>query len=152
MRVLGELFGRLGEGDDIVKRQPDIARLQSIFGRYADIQAVYLFGSRASGTAHAESDWDLAILSRGPDLRSRKLDILTDLARQGFCDVDVVFLDAADIVTRYEAVRLNRLVYAAGDFDRGAMYSDVVRRYLDFLPCLNTQRAAYKRSILSGQG
>jgi len=135
-----------------VKRQPDNEQLQSIFQRYADIQAVYLFGSRANGTAHAESDLDLAILPRGPDLRSRKLDILTDLARHGFCDVDVVFLDAADIVTKYEAVRLNWLVYAAEDFDRGATYSDVVRRYLDFLPYLSTQRAAYKRSILSDQG
>ena len=72
-------------------------------------------------------------------------------ARHGFCDVDLVFLDTDDIVTRYEAVRLNELVYAAADFDRGALYSSIVRQYLDFLPYLNVQRLAYKRSILGGQ-
>ena len=135
-----------------MKDQTDIIRLHGIFARYADIQTVYLFGSRAAGTAHAGSDLDLAIVPRDPALRARKLDLLMDLARHGFCDVDLVFLDTDDIVTRYEAVRLNELVYAAADFDRGALYSSIVRQYLDFLPYLNMQRAAYKRSILSGQG
>jgi uncharacterized protein len=142
----------LGEDDSIVKHQPDITRLHGVFARYADIQAVYLLGSRATGNAHTASDLDLAIVPRDPSTRARKLDLLTDLARHGFCDVDLVFLDTDDIVMRYEAVRLNELVYAAADFDRGALYSSVVRQYLDFLPYLNVQRAAYKRSILSGQG
>jgi hypothetical protein len=135
-----------------VKQQPDIARLRNIFERYTDIQAVYLFGSRAAGTAHAGSDLDLAIVPRNLALRSRKLDLLADLAGHGFCDVDLLFLDSADIVTQYEAVRPNWLIYEAEDFDRGAMYSAVVRRYLDFLPYLNVQRAAYKGRILSGEG
>jgi predicted nucleotidyltransferase len=143
--------GRRGQGNSTVKHQPDITRLHGIFARYADIQAVYLVGSRAAGTAHAGSDLDLAILSRGPSMRARKLDLLTDLARHGFGDVDVVNLDTDDIVTRYEAVRLNELVYAAADFDRGALYSNIVRQYLDSLPYLNVQRAAFKRSILGGQ-
>lgn len=57
---------------------------------------------------------------------------------------------ADDIVLRYEAVRQNVLVYAAEDFDRGEMYSRVVRAYLDFLPYLKVQREAYKRRILHG--
>jgi hypothetical protein len=142
----------MGQGKSTVKHQPDITRLHGVFARYTDIQAVYLFGSMARGTAHAGSDLDLAIIPRSSALRARKLDLLTDLARHGFCDVDLVFLDTTDIVTRYEAVRLNELVYAAADFDRGALYSSIVRQYLDFLPYLNVQRAAYKRSILGNQG
>lgn len=134
-----------------MKHQFDIDRLRSIFEQYPDIQAVYLFGSAACGAAHAESDLDLAIVSRSPALRSRKLDLLTDLARHGFCRVDLVFLDEADIVTQYEAVRLNWLVYATEDFDRGGLYSRVVRQYLDFLPYLHVQRMAYKRSIVNDQ-
>jgi predicted nucleotidyltransferase len=131
---------------------PDFERLRGLFERYEDIQAVYVFGSVARGTARAGSDLDLAIVPRGPALRSRKLDLLADLASLGFCNVDLLFLDRADVVTQYEAVRENRLIYEAGDFDRGAMYSRVVRQYLDFLPYLNLQRAAYKRRILSGEG
>jgi len=124
-------------------------KLIAVFAWYPDIQAVYLFGSSASGRTHAESDLDLAILS-SPSLAARKLDILTDLARQGICNVDLIFLERADIVLRYEAVRLNRLVYAAPSFDRGELYSNVVRQYLDFLPYLEVQRQAYKRKVLSG--
>ena len=58
--------------------QPDITRLHGIFERYADIQAVYLFGSMACGTAHTGSDLDLAIVHRGPSVTQRKLDLLTD--------------------------------------------------------------------------
>lgn len=142
---------KAGSGS-VVKWQPELDRLRSIFARYPDIQAVYLFGSTAAGKTQAWSDLDLAIVPRRAALRDQKLDLLADLAGDGFCDVDLLFLDSADIVTRYEAVRLNHLIYEAEDFDRGEMYSRVVRQYLDFLPYLDVQRAAYKRRVLSGEG
>jgi len=129
--------------------QPDRKKLSEVFACFPEIQAVYLFGSTATGRVHAESDLDLAIVSR-PSLNTRKLDILAELTRRGFCDVDLVFLEQADIVLQYEATRLNQLVYATAEFDRGAMYSRSVRQYLDFLPYLEVQRQAYKRRILDG--
>lgn len=130
---------------------PDLELLPEVFRRYPGIQAVYLFGSFATGDVHRESDLDLAVVPRDCSVRAKKLDILADLARRGFCNVDLVFLDTEDIVLKYEAVRQNRLVYQAEDFDRGAMYSRIVRQYLDFLPYLRVQREAYKRRILLGQ-
>jgi predicted nucleotidyltransferase len=132
-------------------QKPDLKLLGHIFKRYPDVQAVYVFGSSASGHTHADSDLDLAIVPRHPKIHSRKLDMLTDLARAGFCDVDLVFLDTDDIVLKYEAVHQNKLVYHSEDFDRGAFYSQVVRQYLDFLPYLEVQRKAYQRRILVGQ-
>ena len=128
----------------------DTQLLSRIFKGYPDIQAVYLFGSSASGRRHTESDLDLAVVPRHPRILSRKLDILADLARIGFCDVDLVFLNTDDIVLKYEAVRQNQLVYQGKDFDRGGYYSQVVRKYLDFLPYLEVQRKAYRRRILIG--
>ena len=130
---------------------PDLGLLPQVFCRYPDIQAVYLFGSFAAGNVHEESDLDLAAVPRRGSVRDKRLDILADLARHGFCNVDLVFLDTDDIVLKYEAVRQNRLVYQAEDFDRGAMYSKIVRQYFDFLPYLKVQREAYKRRILHGQ-
>jgi len=130
---------------------PDLGLLPEVFRRYPDVQAVYLFGSFATGNVHQESDLDLAVVPRRGAVRDRRLDILADLARHGFCNVDLVFLDTDDIVLKYEAVRQNRLVYQAEDFDRGATYSKIVRQYLDFLPYLKVQREAYKRRILHGQ-
>jgi predicted nucleotidyltransferase len=127
---------------------PDLSRLTDIFNKYPAIQAVYLFGSAASGKTHPESDLDLGILPKDPSLRSQKLDILADLTRQGFNNVDVVFLDTKDIVIRFEAVRQNHLIYAAKGFDAGDFFSLTLRQYFDFLPYLKTQREAHKRRIL----
>jgi len=132
-------------------KQPDLRILSKVFRRYPDIQAVYLFGSFAAGSAQQESDLDLAIVARHSAIREKQLPILADLARHGFCNVDLVFLDTDDIVLKYETVRQNQLVYQTDDFDRGAMYSQVVRQYLDFVPYLKVQREAYKRRILLGQ-
>lgn len=132
-------------------RRPALDLLPEILARYADIQAAYLFGSAAEEKEGPDSDIDLAIVPRSAELRKRKLDILTDLARAGFCRVDLVFLEADDIVVKFEAVRQNRIIYQAEDFEPGAYYSMVVRQYWDFLPYLTIQRRAYKRRLLDGQ-
>jgi len=130
---------------------PDVSLLADVFKKHSSVQAAYLFGSAAGGKTHAESDLDIA-LAGSPDLRVKKLDILTDLARAGFTNIDLVILDRADIVLRFEAVRLNHLVYRTEEFDAGSFYSLTLRQYFDFLPYLKTQREAYKQKILHGQG
>jgi hypothetical protein len=126
-------------------------KFADIFKNYPDIQAVYMFGSSVSGKEHNESDIDLAIVPRNEKVRERKLSILSDLARNGLDNVDIVFLDTDDVVTKYEAVRQNRIIYLTPDFDRGTMYSKTVRQYLDFEPYLKVQRRALKRRILNGE-
>ena len=128
----------------------DWGALRKVFQGYPEILAVYLFGSHATGRLHLESDLDLALVPANPTAHARKLDIQTDLARSGFCEVSLVFLDTADTVLRFEAVRHNRLLYAAGNFDRGGFYSKVVREYLDFDPSLQLQREACKMRTLLG--
>ena len=141
------------QGGNVVTamKTSNLARLTEVFRTYTDIRAVYLFGSTASGKIHTESDLDLGIVPRNERLRARRLEILTDLAQCGFCDVDLVFLDTDDVVLKYEVVRQNRVIYQVEDFDRGEMYSRTVGQYLDFLPYLEVQREAYKRRILDGQ-
>lgn len=126
----------------------DLEKLSVVFRRYPEIQAVYVFGSVALGKAHRESDLDLSIVSRDNTFRRRKLGLLAELARQGFCNVDLVFLDTEDIVLQYEAIRQNQVIYSTEDFDRGSFYSEVVRRYLDFQPYLRVQRDAYKQRLI----
>jgi len=110
------------------------------------------FGSVAAANTHQESDLDLAVVPRESSVREQKLDMLADLAGRGFDNVDLIFLDTDDIVLKFEAVRRNRLVYEAGDFDRGSYFSLIIRQYFDFLPYLRVQRAAYKRRILDDDG
>ena len=124
--------------------------MKSVFQEFKEIEAVYLFGSMAAGMVRAASDIDLAIYPGKVSLRQNKIDILQKLAKKGFCNVDLVFLTDDDIVLQYEAVRLNTIVYQRPDFDSGAHFSIIIRKYLDFLPYLRVQRERYKIRILNG--
>lgn len=126
----------------------DTYKLRCIFSRYTEIRAVYLFGSKAEGKERPDSDLDLGIFTDENIPSSLKLEILKDLTAEGFDNVDLVLLTKADPVVRYEAVRLNKLLYSTEDFDRGTTYSNVVRTYLDLLPYLEVQREAYKQRAL----
>jgi predicted nucleotidyltransferase len=125
--------------------------INEAFEDFPEVEAVFLFGSVAEGRAGAESDLDLAIVPSGAGLRERRLDLLSALVRAGLDDVDLVFLDTADVVLRYEAVRPNFLIYARESFDHGEYYSRTLREYWDFLPYLELQRESMKRRILYGQ-
>jgi predicted nucleotidyltransferase len=133
-----------------MKNNRDTKLLKKVFKDYPEIEAVYLFGSTATGKLHRESDMDLAIYPDSPGLRRQKLAILTELARHGFCNVDLVFMDQSDIVLQYEVVRQNILVYRTPGFDRGSTFSKIIRQYFDFYPYLTVQRDAYKKRILGG--
>ena len=127
---------------------PPIKNLTEIFKKFPFIKAVYLFGSVAAGKERENSDLDLGIIPGSPDIHKQRLDILYELAKAGFSEVDLVFLDTDDIVLKYEVIRQNQLIYQTDDFDRGSTYSLIIRQYLDFLPYLETQRQAYKKRIL----
>ena len=127
------------------------SKLAKIFQQFPGIQAVYRFGSSVTGKTHQESDLDLGVFSENPLSSTQKLDLQAVMVREGFDQVDLVFMEYDDIVLMHEAVKHNRIIYQVADFDRGSLYSQVIRQYLDFLPYLKVQREAYKKRILSGQ-
>lgn len=110
-----------------------------------------MFGSQISGKTHIESDLDIAIYPGTINLKEKKLDILTALAEQGFCHVDVVFLDEKDIVLNYEAIRSHCVIYSKASFNPGVVFSRIAGKYLDFSYYLKVQRDAMKTRILNGQ-
>jgi hypothetical protein len=125
-------------------------RLTAVLDGFPEVEAAFLFGSVAEGRAGLDSDLDLGLVPAQGDLRARRLDILTALAAAGFDRVDLLLLDDGAVVPRFEAVRLNQLVYARAGFDLGTYYSRALREYLDFLPYLARQRAALKARLTGG--
>lgn len=130
-------------------RSPNFDAIPSVFSKYASVQAVYLFGSYATGNPRFESDLDLAIVPQDATAREQILDIMADLVQHVYDRIDLVILDTKDVVLRFEAVRHNRLVYQTPDFDPGTYTSRIVREYWDFKPYLAVQRQSLKQRILS---
>jgi hypothetical protein len=131
-------------------KTPPTGELKKIFSQFPEIDAVYLFGSAATGTIHQESDLDLAVISGKNSLRNLKLEILTALAAEGYCNVDLVFPSNEDIVLLFEIVSKNNLIYKSKEFSAGTFFSRILRQYFDFYPYLTVQRKAYKKRILHG--
>ena len=109
--------------------------LDRLCGRLSDdprVQAIYLFGSEAEGTARDGSDVDLAVLlgqrvSLGDELRLRAIAV-EELHRD---DIDFVVLDHATPLLRYEVVTRGRRLYARDDFAADMFEHRAIMTYMD---------------------
>ena len=76
--------------------------LQAICGR-SEVQAVLAFGSRGRSQAESESDLDLAVICREPQLsaaqRTARFDAYRQLLGNVGCDVDLVLAGVQDANT-----------------------------------------------------
>lgn len=125
----------------------ELDRLEEVFEQFPEIQAVYLFGSYATGQERAESDLDLGIFTDQTAQPSFKLKLLTAMTKNGFTNLDLVMLNEADPVVRYEAIRPNKIIYSKRSFEHSTMFSRVMREYFDILPLLKVQRKALKERM-----
>jgi predicted nucleotidyltransferase len=122
-------------------------RLAEVLSDFKEIRAAYLFGSHAVGGQGSESDIDIGLVLRPGTDRTLKLDVLADLTRSGFEHVDIVLLNDADPVLRFEVVRPNRLIFARPDFDHPSYFSLALRMHEDEFYLLRWQRAALKERL-----
>ena len=117
-----------------------------VFEKFLEIQAVYLFGSQATGKTHAESDTDFGFIAD----RNLREELSTELVKIGFTNFSLVYIPEATLLLQFEIVRMNKLIYARHDFDRGSFFSRIVRMYQDFQPYRDVQREEYKKRVLNG--
>lgn len=114
----------------------------------------WLFGSRARGTARAQSDLDLAVLfSQDPPrtLAGLHLDLADRLTGALGVPVDLVILNRAPVDLAYRVLRDGVLV---GDWDRAKRIRFEVRlrnEYFDLFPHLRLYRRGGSRAVTDGE-
>jgi predicted nucleotidyltransferase len=74
-----------------------------------ELQGLWIFGSRARGTATPDSDLDLALLTR-PPLGLERARLMELAARAAGCEVDVVDLASAAPALAWEVLTSGRLL------------------------------------------
>ena len=108
------------------------------------VQAVYLFGSRALGLAHARSDYDYAVLheksghKRGGKLYQELYEILSEISPRTLRNdvIDIVFLRDVGLEIQFHVVQNGKVIF---DRDPSARYDFTARTtllYCDFRPVL----------------
>jgi predicted nucleotidyltransferase len=93
----------------VVAETEIIASLQS---EIAGLQAIYLFGSHAQGTAGPDSDIDLAVLMAGAIDTVALWEVAQRLASNFDCEVDLLDLRSASTVMQYQIITTGRLLWA----------------------------------------
>lgn len=117
--------------------QSALARLQ--------VQALYLFGSRAIGTAGEQSDYDFAVLmpqaghSRGDLVYHALYDLLTDLlpVTTSPLVVDIVFVRDAPLELAMHVVRYGNVLWESDAKARANFTAHTTLLYADFRPILD---------------
>jgi predicted nucleotidyltransferase len=134
-------------------RGVDTQALTAFLARQTDVEAAWLFGSRARGTHRPWSDVDLAIVLSGPaESRARRRDaICADLmALLGRDDVDVVLFDSGSPLLRHRVVRDGWLLVARDLAAVTRWATDAVIEYLDTEPLRAAAASARRRRSAAG--
>ena len=130
-----------------------LKKLRLVFVKYPEVEAVYLFGSAASNKQISngiDTDIDLGIVASDNSIEKRKVNLHADMIRQGLDHVDLVFFDSADLILQFEIIHQNKLIYSKEEFKHGELFSNTIRKYLDFKPYLDRQRKNLKSRIING--
>jgi predicted nucleotidyltransferase len=90
-----------------------IDRLRDAISRSGQVTCALLFGSRARGSARPDSDVDVAFLPSRPDVSLRdELDLQARLERAAGATVDLVRLDTAPTLVKWQVARAGLLIWA----------------------------------------
>lgn len=122
--------------------------LKAAVRRHAEVRLSYLFGSRASGRAASDSDWDVAVLFDRDSMPELRLVLADALHQETGLRVEIVALNRAPVELASRVVCEGLLLHARSVEERVEYESTVLARAWDAAPVLNLQR----REILEGAG
>ena len=134
----------------------DLSRLTAsvapVFRKDPRIAAAYLFGSRATGDAGAESDTDLAILISPGDAEHFSLEdelrIEAELSLVLRTDkVDVVLLNRSALPLAFKVIAEGKLLYEVEPIATMDFVERTLVQYFDFVPTLQDYYQEYDRSL-----
>ena len=108
-----------------------------------ELQALYLFGSRASGRERPESDVDFAFLVPEPLPALTRWEIQEELASRLKSDVDLIDLVGAPTVMQMQVVATGTVLYERDPYVRQSFEMRVLSAYA----LLNEERAGILKRI-----
>jgi predicted nucleotidyltransferase len=131
----------------------DWNQIKRVLASEPQIIAAWGFGSSQNGTIRSGSDLDIGILWAEPPTFARLADLRADLqAVLQFDDIDLVSLNQASPVVRFEAV-CGRLIFCRSTERRVAFVSLTAREYEDCMAMIQRAMAARapRRTAPSGK-
>ncbi len=114
------------------------------------LRVAILFGSAASGRLHSASDIDVGILPIEPDLPlGRELELQADLERLCGRPVDLVRLDLASTLLRWEVARGGRVLLDKPAGSAARFQAQAAIEHADFAPLFEAGAERWRRAVLA---
>jgi predicted nucleotidyltransferase len=111
------------DGPDVTRQDLIVTALRS----GPPLRLAMLFGSTAKGTERIDSDIDIGIVPEDPELSlTEELMLQTDLSRVSGRQVDLVRLDRASTLLRWQVVRYGRALVEAKPFATARFTADPI--------------------------
>jgi predicted nucleotidyltransferase len=131
-----------------MKSRNDIEQsVSSVCTRHKGIVAAYIFGSFAKGQKEKPGDIDIAVLLEQTCLQSFEIpSLISEFEKVVDCRVDVVVLNRADEILKYEVRRSGKLIFERSPEMRKMAEIRGRKSYEDFLNLHNR----YVRKVLYG--
>jgi len=112
------------------------------------LRLAVLFGSAAHGKTHVMSDIDIGFVPLKADLSlDAELALQVELTRAMGRDVDLIRLDRAPTLVRWEALRGGIVLFESGPFEFARARAIAASEYFDFAPALEVAAARFRRRI-----
>ncbi len=125
--------------------------LADALARGPALRLAVLFGSAASGRLRADSDVDVAILPRDPDLPLRtELELQTALTRACGREVDLVRLDHATTLLLWEVARTGRPLLEVEPKEFARFRARAAAEWADFAPAYARAGEVFRQRLASG--
>jgi predicted nucleotidyltransferase len=126
----------------------EIELLRTFFVGQSDVLLAYLFGSRVTGRAAPQSDYDCAVLSQRRLSPARHFQLASELSRVlNGQPVDLIVLNDVPVELSYAVVATGKCVFEREAVARVEYEATVLSRYGDMLPMLRQQR----RELIQGE-
>jgi predicted nucleotidyltransferase len=132
---------------------PDLDLIVAVLRSGPPLRLAMLFGSTAKGTQRIDSDIDIGIVPDDPELSlTEELTLQTELSRVSGRQVDLVRLDRASTLLRWQVVRYGRALVEAKPFAAARFTAETVAEYLDFAPAFERAAENFRRVLAAGRG
>jgi predicted nucleotidyltransferase len=126
-----------------------VEKIRRVLDRGPALRLAMLFGSAARGRLSPGSDLDLAILPRDPLLPlAAELDLQARLERVCCRQVDLVRLDHASTLLRWQVARDGKVLLADPPHERCRFLARAAGEHADFAPAVAVVARKFRRHLM----
>ncbi len=140
----------------VIRKEQIESELALFFSARKEVLFAYLFGSVAKESAGRFSDIDIAVYldpvmipeAGGYGYQS---ELIVELQATLKDKVDLVILNEAPTVLKFQVLKSGSLIYCASEQERRKFHENTLKIYLDLKPLLRVQRYYLQKRLAEGK-